>query len=106
MIITTTDSIEGHKIGEYLDIVCGSDSYNVAGVFGEGYTKTGKTYYRSTLERAISYMKQSAEEKNADAVVGIKIVNVQGNLNQMIVTVQGTAVKLEDNTIKNELPDL
>ena len=77
MIITTTPNIEGYEITEYLGIVGG----NIDIIYGQ------------------DELVKLAEERNADAVVGIKsmsYVEVTGNVaNSTIYYVTiGTAVKI------------
>jgi uncharacterized protein YbjQ (UPF0145 family) len=104
MILTTTPTVEGKRIKEYLGIVSGTDIYLVGGLFGGGLANQ-ENLFGSALNSATSTMKSKAF--GADAIVGIRTeVLSPGNLNNIIVVVTGTAVKLEDANESDELPDL
>lgn len=107
MIVTTTQSIDGKKITEYLGIVSGADTYLMGGLMGGGVTNKGQSiYYSSSLSSAVSTMIGAANNLEADAIVGV-IINVSSTANGTVaVTVSGTAVKLEDSGFDDELPDL
>lgn len=106
MIVSTTPNLEGRKIVEYQGIVFGEV---IAGVnfikdFAAGLTnffggRSGS--YEDELiqarENAIAEMIKRAQEKGANAVVGVDIdyeVLGQGN-NMLMVTASGTAVIVE-----------
>lgn len=103
MIITTTNSVEGNEITEYLGLVYGTDIYLVGGLVGGGLVNQENlfgTAYKSAVEKMIS----KAEAVNANAIVGIQTnYTAPGNRNNMIVVVTGTAVKVSPS---NELPEL
>ena len=92
MILTTTQSIEGRAITEYLGIVCGEAF--------ENKEFKGERYYLSILTNARNLALKQLEERasglGADAVVGIDLdYEVLGQDNGMLmVTASGTAVKL------------
>jgi len=104
MIITTTPSIEGHKIEQYLGVVFGEV---VAGVdfirdFAAGLSNCfgGRSgAYEEELirarESAIREMEDRARMLGANAVVGVDIdYEVLGSNNGMLmVTASGTAVR-------------
>ncbi|NLM60660.1 MAG: putative heavy metal-binding protein [Clostridiales bacterium] len=104
MIITTTPSIEGHKIEQYLGVVFGEV---VAGVdfirdFAAGLSNFfgGRSgAYEEELirarESAIREMEDRARMLGANAVVGVDIdYEVLGSNNGMLmVTASGTAVR-------------
>jgi len=103
MILTTTPNVEGKRIKEYLRIVSGTDIYLVGGLLGGGLA-TQENLFGTALNNATSKMKSKAF--GADAIVGIRTeVLSPGNLNNIIVVVTGTAVKLENATESDELPD-
>lgn len=104
MIITTTPSIEGHKIEQYLGVVFGEV---VAGVdfirdlaaglsnFFGGRSGAYEEELIRARESAIREMEDRARMLGANAVVGVDIdYEVLGSNNGMLmVTASGTAVK-------------
>ena len=92
MIITTTTSIEGHTIAEYLGIV-----------FGEAFENKefrGERYYVSVLSNARTLALNKLEERargiGADAVVGIRVDFDVSDIGPCVmVSASGTAVKLQ-----------
>lgn len=104
MIITTTPTIEGHHIKEYLGIVSAADTYVVGGVIGEGFLNQNKQY-NPTIERINMQLDIEATKLHADAVVGLQ-VSVTSVAGDIVVTVTGTAVKIEKAGWDDELPDL
>lgn len=105
MISTTTNTIEGRQIGQYLGLVTGETimGANIFRDFLAGITDMigGRSdAYEDKLaearETAIREMQEIAQRKGADAVVGIDIdYQVLGSSNGMLmVTATGTAVKL------------
>ena len=106
MITTTTNSIEGRQIREYLGLVTGEAimGANVFRDFMAGITDLigGRSdAYESKLadarETALQEMQEIAQQQGANAVVGIDIdYEVLGANNGMLmVTATGTAVKIE-----------
>lgn len=106
MITTTTHSVEGRQIQEYIGLVTGEAimGANVFRDFMAGITDLigGRSdAYESKLadarETALQEMQAIAERKGANAVVGIDIdYEVLGANNGMLmVTATGTAVKIE-----------
>ncbi len=106
MITTTTNSIEGRQIREYIGLVTGEAimGANVFRDFMAGITDLigGRSdAYESKLadarETALREMQDIAQQKGANAVVGIDIdYEVLGANNGMLmVTATGTAVKIE-----------
>lgn len=105
MISTTTNTMEGRQIGQYLGLVTGETimGANIFRDFLAGITDMigGRSdAYEDKLaearETAIREMQEIAQGKGADAVVGIDIdYQVLGSSNGMLmVTATGTAVKL------------
>lgn len=98
MILTTTNSIEHHKIVDYLGIVTG---------IALKYPKTGltfnmKKYYASVgkeieivKEDAFNILKENATKLNANAIVGIKVDMEMTQSGITTVSVIGTAVKVQ-----------
>lgn len=106
MITTTTHTIEGRHIRQYIGLVTGEAimGANILRDFMAGITDLvgGRSdAYESKLadarETAIQEMQDEARRKGADAVVGIDIdYQVLGASNGMLmVTATGTAVKVE-----------
>lgn len=105
MIITTTPSVDGRKIAEYLGLVTGETIIGV-NVFRDifasirdivgGRSQSYEKVLGEAREMAIEELKAEAKEKGADAVVGIDIdYEVLGQANGMLmVSVSGTAVRL------------
>ena len=105
MIVTTTNSIEGKVIYEYMDIVFGEVVSGVEFIrdFGAGLRDflggRSKGYEKELLEaieESIEERKERAARMGADAVVGCKMdYEVLGQAGSMImVTISGTAVKI------------
>lgn len=103
MIITTTPSIEGHRINQYLGVVTGEAilGANVVRDFFAGVRdiiggRSGS--YESELRKgrdiALAELQQAAEELGANAVVGVdldyEVVGPSGGM--LMVSASGTAV--------------
>lgn len=106
MITTTTNTIEGRQIRQYLGLVTGeaimganviSDFMASITDFVGGRSDTYESKYAEARETALQEMQEEAQRKGADAVVGIDIdYQVLGANNGMLmVTATGTAVKIE-----------
>lgn len=104
MIVTTTPSIEGRQITDYLGIVFGEVISGVdfvkdfaAGLsnFFGGRSGTYEEELIRAREQAVSEMQQRAYQLGADAVIGVDIdYEVLGTNNGMLmVTASGTAVR-------------
>ena len=106
MITTTTNTIEGRQIRQYLGLVTGeaimganviSDFMASITDFVGGRSGTYESKFAEARETALQEMQEEARRKGADAVVGIDIdYQVLGANNGMLmVTATGTAVKIE-----------
>jgi len=105
MIVTTTPSIEGRKITQYLGIVCG-EAVVGANMFRDLFAKVrdivgGRSgAYENVLadarEQALREMTEAAEKLGANAVIGVDLdYEVVGETGSMLmVTTSGTAVVL------------
>lgn len=105
MIVTTTPSIEGQPVNEYLGVVTGEaiiganilkDIFaTVRDVVG-GRSEAYEDALRSARGEALREMVRQAESRGADAVVGMDLdYEVLGAKNGMLmVTACGTAVSL------------
>ena len=105
MIITTTPSVEGRQITDYLGIVFGEVISGVdfvkdfaAGLsnFFGGRSGTYEDELIRAREQAMQEMAQRAHQMGADAVVGVDVdYEVLGTNNGMLmVTASGTAVRI------------
>ena len=100
MLVTTTPTVEGYPVTQYLRVVCGE---TIAGVnvlkdmaagfrnFVGGRSQT----YETELIQARAEMVQRAQELGAEGVVGVDIdYETLGSDNGMLmVTASGTAVR-------------
>lgn len=105
MIVTTTPSIEGKKIKNYLGVVTG-EAIMGANLFRDifagirdlvgGRSAAYEEELGKAREIAIKEMEERAAQRGADAVVGVDIdYEVLGQNNGMLmVSVSGTAVAL------------
>ncbi|AYD90513.1 putative heavy metal-binding protein [Actinomyces sp. 2119] len=104
MIVTTTPTVEGYPVTQYLRVVCGE---TIAGVnmfkdFAAGIRNMvggrSQSYENELLqarETALAEMVQRAQELGAEGVVGVDIdYETLGSDNGMLmVTASGTAVR-------------
>ena len=96
MILTTTNSIEGHKIQDYLEIVTGVSS-NIKTSFS---FKTEKNMnmisdiINKAKEEAFQNLKENAINLKANAIVGIQLDMETDAGSYFFVSVTGTAVKV------------
>jgi uncharacterized protein YbjQ (UPF0145 family) len=104
MIVTTTPSVEGRTVREYLGVVAGEAilGANIFKDFGAGIRDVigGRSAgYEKDLkkarETALSEMQQAAEALGANAVLGVDIDYETLKGSMLMVTASGTAVKLE-----------
>lgn len=105
MIVTTTPTVEGRKVAQYLGIVTG-EAIMGANLFKDLFASIrdivgGRSAaYEQELIRAkdmaLQEMQERAAAKGADAVIGIDLdYEVLGQNNSMLmVSASGTAVKL------------
>ena len=106
MITTTTNTIEGRQIREYLGLVTG-EAIMGANVFRDfmagitdligGRSGTYESKLADARETALQEMQDIAQQKGANAVVGIDIDDevLGANNGRLMVTATGTAVKIE-----------
>ena len=106
MITTTTHTIEGRRIRQYIGLVTG-EAIMGANVFRDfmagltdlvgGRSGTYESKFAEARETALQELQEEAQRKGASAVVGIDIdYQVLGTNNGMLmVTATGTAVKIE-----------
>jgi len=106
MIITTTPTIDGKKITEYLGVVTG-EAVLGANIFRDlfagirdivgGRSASYEKELRKARDVAFAEIAETAERLGTDAVVGVDIdYEVLGEKNGMLmVSISGTAVKIE-----------
>jgi uncharacterized protein YbjQ (UPF0145 family) len=96
MILTTTNSIEGHPIEDYLGIITGV-STNIKTSFSFK-TEKNKSLYKDFIneakEEAFQDLKSNAAKLNANAVVGINLDIEMTSNSYFFVSITGTAVKV------------
>ena len=108
MIVTTTNSIEGAVIDDYLGIVTAEVVYGTnalrdlfAGIrdFLGGRTGSYEKVFEQGQLNAIKELEQRGRKLGADAIVGIRVDTGTINLDQqgvlLLITATGTAVKLQ-----------
>ncbi len=105
MIVTSTDSVEGRRITQYLGMVAGEAIVGV-NVFRDlfaavrdivgGRAGGYQDALREAREAAFADLTESARALGADAVVGVDVdYEVLGKENGMLmVSINGTAVRL------------
>ncbi len=97
MILTTTNSIEGHQIIDYLGIVTGvalnKEVIAMGFSMSKYYTKMQKSI-ENVKEEAFQTLQTNAAKLNANAVVGINVEIELTTSNYAMVSVTGTAVKV------------
>ena len=85
MLITTTDTLQGVEIKEYIGLVYGI-SQDVTGGIG----KTGNKLMAKTMEPLKESVQAAGEEVGADAIIGLRVDFEKG-----FARGTGTAVKLK-----------
>ena len=97
MILTTTNSIEGFKIVDYLGIVTGvaMNEETIAMSFSASkYYKKIQESVDKVKEAAFQRLHENARQLKANAVVGITVEVELTTSNYPMVSVTGTAVKV------------
>ena len=103
MLMTTTDGVEGRKVVEYLGIVSG-DAVVGANIFRDLFAKVRDIVggraggYEKALagakEAAMEDLAENAAALGADAVVGVDLDYESVGDSMLMVSVNGTAVRL------------
>jgi len=104
MIQTTTPSVDGRTIGEYLGVVTGEailganivrDLFaGIRDIVG-GRAGAYEEELRNARQIALQEMETEATSRGADAIVGIDLdYETVGNGSMLMVTASGTAVRL------------
>ena len=106
MIVTTTPSLEGHKVKKYLGIVTGETILG-ANIFRDfmagitdivgGRSSAYEKSLREARENAVREMEDEARRIGANAVIGVDLdyETVGPNGGMLMVTASGTAVVTE-----------
>ena len=105
MIVTTTPTIEGRKIGEYKGLVSGEaviganvfrDVFASIRDFVGGRSGSYEKVLKSARDEAMRDMMEDAERLGADAIIGIDLdYEVVGQSSSMLICIaSGTAVTL------------
>ncbi|MDA8874149.1 YbjQ family protein [Winogradskyella sp.] len=97
MILTTTNTIEGFKIADYLGIVTGvaiNDQTLASGFSTSKYYKKIQESIDTVKERAFQNIQENANKLGVNAIVGIKVEIELTTTNYPVVSVTGTAVKI------------
>ncbi|MCY4467044.1 MAG: heavy metal-binding domain-containing protein [Chloroflexi bacterium] len=110
MIITTTPSVEGNPVNEYLGIVSG-EAILGANMFKDlfagirdivgGRSGAYEEELRRAKEIALQEMQQNAQMLGANAILSIDLdyETVGSNGSMLMVTASGTAVRLEKSKV-------
>jgi len=105
MLLTTTSTLEGHPVRQYLGLVSG-EAILGANVFRDffagirdiigGRSGSYEKVLRKAKEAAIEDMAEAAKDLGANAVVGIdfdyETIQIKDGGDMLMVTVTGTAV--------------
>lgn len=107
MLVSTTDSIEGRKVAQYLGLVSG-DAVMGTNMFRDmfaglrdivgGRSGAYEKELKQAKQLAVEEMVEEARELGADAVVGVDLdyEHLGGeNRSMLMVSANGTAVRLE-----------
>lgn len=98
MILTTTNTIEGHKIQDYLGIVTGVSVNSKKASFSfkiEKYYESFETSVNEVKEDAFQKLKENAKKLSANAIIGISVdLESSGTTGVLFVSITGTAVKV------------
>lgn len=104
MILSTTPSLEGHRITSYLGIVTGETIIG-ANIFKDffagitdivgGRSSAYERVLREAKSTALAEMQQQAKAFGANAVVGIDLDYETIREGMLMVTASGTAVRVE-----------
>ena len=107
MIVTTTPSVEGRAISDYLGVIAG-EAVMGANVFKDifagvrniigGRSGAYEKELEAARQAAFDDLTAKASDLGADAVVGVdidyEVIGGGGGANMLLVSVSGTAVKL------------
>ena len=108
MLISTTSTLEGHRIAEYLGLVTG-EAILGANVFRDffagirdvlgGRSGSYEKVLRKAKQEALEDLMDQARGLGANAIVGVDLdyetIQVQDGGSMLMVSVSGTAVRIE-----------
>lgn len=103
MLLTTTNTVEGHHIDQYYGIVSGESIIGanvfrdfLAGIrdFVGGRSQAYEEVLREAKDTALLEMSQQAERLGANAVIGVDLDYETVNGSMLMVTASGTAVRI------------
>ena len=103
MLLTTTNTVEGHRIDQYYGIVSGESIIGanvfrdfLAGIrdFVGGRSQAYEEVLRAAKDTALLEMSQQAERLGANAVIGVDLDYETVNGSMLMVTASGTAVRI------------
>lgn len=103
MLLTTTNTVEGHRIDQYYGIVSGESIIGanvfrdfLAGIrdFVGGRSQAYEEVLREAKDTALLEMSQQAERLGANAVIGVDLDYETANGSMLMVTASGTAVRI------------
>lgn len=106
MILTTTNSIEGKEVTNYLGVIIGttytSNTSSTKGMTFKDMFNSQKYYenYEQGLEAAkesaFEKLKVQAKEKQANAIIGVSIdIEMMSTTGVTMISVVGTAVRVQ-----------
>ena len=101
MIVTTTDTVPGHQIGEVLGVVRGSSMQGLATILSS-FTDPRRiqqmlTELHGLEEASVASLVERAEEMGAEAIIGLRYAPTAFEYDNALkyhVLAYGTAVKL------------
>ena len=103
MIVVTTDSVEGRRVAEYLGVVSG-DAIVGANMFRDLFARVRdvvggraggyENALRGAKEAALEDLVEEANNLGADAVIGVDLDYESIGDSMLMVSVNGTAVRL------------
>jgi uncharacterized protein YbjQ (UPF0145 family) len=103
VIVTTTPSVSGREVTEYLGVVCAQSvmgvnafkdvAAGVRNIFG-GRSKSYENELSSGVASVIDEMERQAAELGAEAVLGVDIDYETVGAQMLMVSASGTAVRL------------
>lgn len=98
MVLTTTNTIEGHKIHDYLGVITGvaiNRKQTGMSFSMKKYYDALETNINEVKEEAFQKLRQNAIAAKANAVVGITVdVETFATSGILMVSITGTAVKV------------
>ncbi|WP_299208521.1 heavy metal-binding domain-containing protein [uncultured Dokdonia sp.] len=105
MILTTTNSIDGKVVTNYLGIIVGttySSNFTSKGFSFKDMFNSKKYYenYEKSLEQAkedaFEKLRAQAQEKQANAIIGVSIdIEMMSTTGVTMISVVGTAVRVQ-----------